>query len=598
MKNNIIILFAVGLFSILGCEKFPVGNDFLAKAPGVDVTKDTVFSNLKYAERFLWNSYSTLRYGLNTSLDDWGSVLGWTSTLEDITDLSIAYSVYTESYIYNYGTYNADTENGGAYTKYHYYTNGSIQGIRSAYIFLANIDRVPDVDPAYRKQLKAEALMIIACHYSDFYRNYGGVPWLSKAYSVTDDFSNIPRLTAQATCDSLVKLCDKAIADLPWTISNLAEWDGRFTKASAMGLKARILLFNASPLFNSETAYLDGEASSQNLTWHGGYDANKWQLAANAAHDLISQAEATGDYKLYHKTGNTYRQDFQEAYFTRGNGEVLISTRRFFKAPTAWDAYVFHYSNYNWGAGEVTDTYVEMFPMANGLPITDPSAGYDPDHPFFNTAGQAVRDPRLYETALVDGDSYRGRTAELWIGGRERTSQAGEQSANGYNLRKFLLDRNAATSRGSVMHWPFLRLAEIYLTYAEASNEFNGGPDAEAYRCVNIIRNRVGLGNLPSGLTRDQFREAVIMERALEFGFEEVRWFDLVRWKRVDDFTKDLHGRDIFRTGTAPDYIYTRTQTTCPPRYWQTNWSPKWYLSAFPTNELNKAYGLIQNPGW
>jgi len=164
-------------------------------------------------------------------------------------------------------------------------------------------------------------------------------------------------------------------------------------------------------------------------------------------------------------------------------------------------------------------------------------------------------------------------------------------------MRKFILDRDVATSWNAVSHWPWLRMAEIYLSYAEANNEFNNGPTAEAYRCVNVVRNRVGLGDLISGLTKEQFREAVILERALEFGFEEVRWFDLMRWKRETDFTKKLYGMNVWRSASPP-YTYTYVLHELPGRYWQANWSPKWYFSAFPLDEVNKGYGLIQNPGW
>ena len=86
----------------------------------------------------------------------------------------------------------------------------------------------------------------------------------------------------------------------------------------------------------------------------------------------------------------------------------------------------------------------------------------------------------------------------------------------------------AADRVGRPIQWPYLRFAEVLLSYAEALNEFNGGPDALAYDCVNRVRNRVGLGNLPTGLSQVNFRKAILKERALEFGFEEVRWFDLI----------------------------------------------------------------------
>lgn len=588
MKYSKIILFTLGALLILGCEKFPVGNAFLEKAPGVDVTQDSIFAKAEYAYRFLTGAYYTLPYGINTSNDSWGNKMSH-DLLESLTDICQSYLNWGGPFTQYYtGLYNSAQENNGNNTKLSLSQDHVFDGIRRGHILLSNIDRVPDMDEATKKRIKAEARMIMAVHYADLFRHFGGVPWVSKAYTPSDDMDSLPRLTAQASCDSILSLCNKAMPDLPWKISNLEVDDGRFTKAAAMGLKARILLFNASPLFNASEPYLDGEASQLKLTWHGGYDVNRWKLAADAAQALIQEAEATGDYGI-HAPGISYRQDFQDAYYQRGTKETLISTRRMFRTATGWN-YTFYWSSYGWGSTNPTDTYVEMFPMANGLPITDPASGYDPNNPYAN------RDPRLYESVLTNGDVFRGRVAELWIGGRERRSEAGTQARAGYIIRKFMLDCNNVTSQGSITHWPYLRMAEIYLSYAEAINEFNGGPTPEAYRCVNIVRNRVGIGDLPAGLSQEEFREALILERALEFCMEEVRWFDLIRWKREADFRKPLYGVNVRGTSNAGPFTYEKH--LLPKRYWVDNWSPKWYLSAFPVNEVNKGYGLVQNPGW
>lgn len=588
MKYNRIILFIIGLTLIAGCEKFPVGGDFLAKAPGVDVTKDSIFLKKEYAVRFLWGAYETLPYGINTSNDNWGNKMSH-DLLESLTDLMHSYLNWGGPFTQYYpGLYNSATENGSNATKYSLTQERGFEGIRQALIFIENIGKTPDIDEAEKIRMKAEARMIIGIHYMEFFRHFGGMPWLSKPFSVTDDFTALPRLTAQATCDSIVALCDKAMPDLPWVQSNLAEDEGRFTRASAMGLKVRALHFNASPVFNDAAPYLDGAAAEAKLVWHGGYNANLWNRAADAAQALINQAESTGNYGI-HKTSNP-RKDFQDAYYKRGLEEVIISTRRMYRTPNAgWD-YTFYWSSQGWGSTNPTQTYVDMFPMSNGLPITDPASGYNAATPFAN------RDPRLYETILVNGDAYKGRTAELYISGRERRTEGQTQARTGYIVRKFMLDGNNTTSYQSVTHWPWLRMAEVYLINAEALNEINNGPNTEAYRCVNIVRNRVGLPGLPAGLTKEQFREAVILERALEFGMEEVRWFDLIRWKREADFKKTLQGMNT--RGTSVNGPFTYDRFDLPPRYWQSTWSPKWYFSAFPLNEINKGYGLIQNPGW
>jgi len=585
MKNNIIFcLSLLLLIGTAGCEKFKVGNDFLEKPPSVDVTKDTIFSNLEYAKRFLTGAYATLHYGLLYDFSAKGIGMN-ADILESLTDITQSFRLDGGVYqIYYSGQYNAGSENNATSGKYSFLEEDNWKGIRMAYIFLENIDRVPDADEQTKKELKAEAKMIIAMHYSDMYRHFGGVPWIDHAIGVNED-TYFPRLTSLATLDSITGLIDQAVVDLPWTLRDISSEDGRFTQASALGLKARVLLFAASPLFNSAAPYLDGEASQEKMTWHGSYDAGLWKRAADAAEALIQKVESQGGYKLI-ETGK-YRQDFQNAYYKRGNGEILISTRVRYKNEGDYDYLGMQVTRIH-GIACPTQEYVNMFDMANGLPISDPASGYDENDPFKN------RDPRLYETVLTNGDTYQGRTAELWIGGIERKSISQSQAATGYDMRKFLLDFNSATSMGSVVQFPYLRLPEIYLSYAEASNELQGGPSDESYRCINIVRNRVGLPDLPAGLNQEQFREAVLKERACEFGYEEVRWFDLIRWKKADDFTKKLHGLNILKNGDG----FTYQAFELPGRAWQQSWSPKWYLSALPPNEVNKGYGLIQNPGW
>ncbi|MCW0483924.1 RagB/SusD family nutrient uptake outer membrane protein [Gaoshiqia sediminis] len=579
------LLMVFVLFGVMqACTEFPsVGNDFLEKPPSQDVTIDTIFNHADFAERFLWNTYRSLPYGPGSVDGPYDSDKLGMAMLACLTDINQSYiSTSAANKFYYTGTYGADIEekNSGS-VKYNFKNSGAWAGIRNAYIFINNVDRVPDMTTEDKKRLKAEARMIIAVHYVDLFRNYGGMIWVNHAYDPNEDF-HLSRLTAKATLDSTVAVIDKAIPDLPFSLENPETEAGRFTQAAAMGLKARLLLFAASPLFNASQPYLEGEAADTKLVWYGGYDPGLWQQAADAAKALIDKVEQSGSYYLLN-TGNP-RQDFQDAYYDRNSPEVLISTRVRYK--TSGDGYYF-YDLEERGAGPVTDNYVRMFPMENGKPITDPTSGYDPQNPYQN------RDPRLYETVLVNGDIYQSRTAETWIGGRERPSKSSQGIATGYRIRKFVLD--GIESRGTTAHWPMLRLPEIYLSYAEALNEINGGPTAQAYDYVNKVRNRVNLGNLPGGLSQEEFREAVLRERVLELGFEEVRWYDLIRWKKEEDFQKKLYGMDISKNGEG---LFAYEQFELPARNWQDSWSPKWYLSALPLDEILKDYGLVQNPGW
>jgi hypothetical protein len=613
--NKIIILLLFAILFAYGCEELPIGENFLTKAPGVDVTVDTVFNKMEYAERYLAGAYDYLRYGLQLSANanstvpatnpkPWTALMG-RDLMATITDEIQSYLMDGGAWkLWYTGLYDANTESmgqqnsnypPGASSRYNYIQEGSWVAIRICYNFIKNVDRVPDGDAAYKKKLKAEAYGIIACMYTDMFRNFGGLPWINHAYTITDSIGQMPRLTAQAMCDSIVMLCDKATADLPFSYRgiDLVNYDGHLTGGGMMGLKARALLFNASPLFNASAPYLDGNGAQLKLAWHGGYDAGRWKKAMDAAHDLIVKGESTGDYGIYRKAGNSFRKDFQDAYYLRGNGEQLITTRKLFKSPTSATPadYIFYREGNSGTNGQITLDHVDAYPMLNGKPISDPTSGYNPNDPFLN------RDWRLKETVAVNGDTWQGRTVELWIGGRERLLESTNKSKTGFFLRKFLLEANTATALGSIICWPYLRMAEIYLSYAEASNEYKGAPDAEAYRCVNIVRNRVGLPDLAAGMTKEQFREAVITERQCELAIEEVRWYDLARWKREADFKKQLRGLNIYRSTTTP-YTYTYTQFNLPTRYWQVNWSPKWYLLAFPNDEIMKGYGLIQNPGW
>lgn len=600
MKTKIILsTIVVFVMLISSCDDIELGNKFLDKDPsGGDVTKDTIFNSYLFANRYLTSAYSSLPYGLPTAQTNKGFKMA-IDVLESLTDLNQTYSLTwgtVNRLYYNMG-YNSTIEAVKPFdTKYSFSGRGNWSAIRACWNIVENADRIPDAPAGAIKQMKAEAKMIIALHYCDMYRHYGGLPWVDKTFGASD-VPELKRSTSLETLNKIVDLIKEAQEDLPWTVVNTD--DGRFTKASAMGLKARILLFGASPIFNSATPYLAGDASTAKYTWHGGYDSNLWKRAADASKELLDQAEANG-YKLV-STGNP-RKDFQDAYYKRNSGEVLISTRVRYAGLDFWNgAYIWNAAASEYGVACPTKEYVDMFPMANGLKTSDPNSGYNKDFPYAN------RDPRLYETVLVNGDQYQGRISEMYedasgttprTNGRE-TLFGAPLTRTGFKVRKFLLDtdRNfASNTRGLPVHWPYLRLAEIYLTYAEALNEL-GGPSAEAFDAVNKVRNRVGLGDLPTTLDKLQFREAILTERALEFGYEEVRWYDITRHLLDDVFTKRLHGEVTKATDAAKTkFIYEKVDL--PVRLWTKQSPRKWYLSAFPATEVNKGYGLMQNPGW
>lgn len=624
-KSLIISIFFGSLILASCVDDLKFGNNSLEKEPGVDTTQDTIFSKAEYARRFLWTSYSRLYYGLPVYWDNDKKKMnmGMFETLSDSWHSHLSWDGVNR--LYYSGSYSAGVENDSSDSKFGFYRENVWNTVRACWIFIENVDRVPDMDAAEKERLKAEAKVIIASRYFDAFRHYGGLPIIDHSYTVSSDASanKTPRATVEETTDFMVGLLDQAAQVLPWALneSDIANWDGRFTKAAAMGLKCKILLFSASPLFN-DTEPFSKESPQESVTnhhvWTGSYKPELWNKCLKACEEFFAEVESKGIYRLLTTSGTTqsaYRNAFRDAYLSRGSGganpELLISTRvRYTYSGNPWD-YYFPQSCQN-GAFSPTQEYVEMFPMADGTPFS----WKNPDHvkKMFTE-----RDPRLFETVLVDGVSYKGRQVELWVGGREAQQGPAQESgefATGYALYKFILDYNSSNNKPTL--WPYLRIAEIHLIYAEAL--MKAGRFTEAIAQVDLVRKRVGLKGLvecnPSKNLNSEkdLLEEILRERACELGFEDVRFFDLIRHKRVSDFTKPLHGLRIYRAdgkqeswsdkpsdtrGPRPtEFTYEVFELGNAKRAWWTKFSTKWFLSAFPPNEINKDYGLTQNPGW
>lgn len=629
MKNIKILILAITLAAgvLNSCvDDIAVGDNFLEKQPGVDVTQDTIFNNADYTRRFLWNTYSKLYYGLPVY---WNSIdnkmnMGMFETLSDCWHSHLSWDGVNR-YYYS-GSYSAGQEETSDATKFGYAKEECWEAIRQAWIFIENVDRVPDMDTSEKDRLKAEAKVIIASRYFDLFRHYGGLPIVNHAFEVsnnTDDYYT-ERGTVDATVKFMTGLLDDAAGVLPWSLNteDISNWDGRFTSAAAMALKCKILLFAASPLFNDSEPYSNAspqDAVTNLQVWYGGYKQEIWEECLQACESFFTELNQNGIYHLVQPTGSTindYRDAFRKAYFTRGSGssnpEMLISTRIRYTYGDNWQwNYYFPQSCMN-GAVTPTQEFVEMFSMADGTP-------FDWDDPNDVANMFTDRDPRLFETVLVDGANYQGRKAELWVGGREaRQNPAQEtgQYATGYANFKYILDFSANLNQPTL--WPYLRLSEIYLTYAEAL--MKAGRYADAIDKIDQVRARVGLKGLIESnpdkdlLNEDVLMEEILRERACELGLEDVRFFDMVRNKRADLFKKQLHGIRIYRADGVQDswsdkdpssrgerpseFTYEVFELTNASRSWWSNFEPKWYLSAFPPVEVNKGYGLTQNPGW
>ena len=407
-------------------------------------------------------------------------------------------------------------------------------------------------------------------------------------------------MTVEETVQKIVGLLDAAASVLPWQVN--ADNDGRMTAASALALKSRVLQFVASPLFNAEKPYLEGDASSQFLTWYGNYSPDRWQKALDAGLEFMRANKKNSDAYQLVNTGNP-RDDFAAGYFNRHNGEVLISSRRF----TTYATGKTPFAQVRYGVASPTLTYVDMFQMKDGTEFD----WNNPDHkkfPFFDKDGNPRRDIRLYETVAVNGDKFRGaQKVQIYEGATQAPYKDGRMSYNGVAMRKFIRNFNDEVN-GKFYSCPLIRLPEVYLNMAEAMNELNKAEVRDefgntAYDYLNKTRLRAGMPaisatDVPAG---KPLREAILRERAIEFGYEEVRYFDLVRWKRSDIFTGQLSRLIIKKAAGEPSgFSYTVSHAMAETRQYAKpeKWNDKYFLLPLPIDEINKKYGLIQNPGW
>lgn len=622
--------------SVLGAscvDPIKFGDSFLEKAPGTgDMNQDSIFGKAEYARAFLWTSYSKMYYGLATNWNDVDGKMN-TGMFETLSDCFHSHNSWDGvNRQYYSGAYTASAEDNTSETRFGYNKENCWQAIRASWMFIENVDRVPDMDAAEKARLKAEAKVLIASRYFDLFRHYGGLPLLTSSFGVESSY-DLPRATAEATANFIVDLLDQAAqtTELPWDLgTDDANWQGRFTKASAMGLKCKVLLFAASPLFNDDTAYSDEQpqtAIENKQAWYGGYNAEWWNRCYEACVAFFNELQKNGYYELTQADGTTcsaYRSAYNKAYFTRDNTELLISTRIIGKYN--WDWWYYWGEWVTFGGYTPTLEFMQMFPMADGTAFSDDLLK-DGGQPFFkdNDYNQPNRDPRLYETILVNGARYGDHAAELWVGGRENIDESKletGQTATGFRLYKFFKEGKGSLA-GNYLEWPYLRLAEMYLIYAEASLQAKND-HRTAIEQVNMVRSRVGLGDLNSCnptlnlmSDKDALLEEILRERACELGLEDTRFFDMIRYKRADLFKKRLHGLRIYRNdggGDTPwsggqgnkdefpnkpkDFKYEVFELSNSSRSWWSNFNPKWYLSAFPPSEVNKGYGLTQNPGW
>lgn len=569
----------------VACEDLKFGNNFLEKPVSDEVSVDTVFSSKRYADQALNQFYKSLP-------DYMPSLNGYhyeAYILDVYSDLG-----YTARLSWNDGS--MTSASGGSNFPYQL-TNKEVMGdptygIRKAYIYIENVDKVPDMSPEEKKIRKAEAKVVIGYHYMDMIRYYGAVPWIDHAYAA-DELFQFSRLTLEECVSKTVGLLDEAAKDLPWFTTD-AEY-GHMTAAVAKALKFRLLMFVASPLFNHATPYYEGQAATDHLSWYGDYQESRWTAALEAGKEFLRLNKQNGDYYRIENAGDP-REDYIKGYFTKGNKEVVMAS---FRWPT-YQKGIKPFRVYDSGYGMPRSSYADMFLWKDGSKF-DWNNPEHRAHPFFDAAGNPTRDIRLYETLVVNGDKYKGRKAEVWRGGREgygSGAKEGQKFQFGYGFRKFLRDKDNEM-HNKPYSCPLIRMPEIYLYMAEVMNQLGQASTKDefgrdAYDYLNLVHERAGLPavtatEVPAGETLLNY---LLDERAREFGQEDIRHHDMRRYRKGAEWaTRPLEELVTTKEGDNFNYqVNVREEKYV--------WHDHWYLLPFPVGEINKKYGLIQNPGW
>jgi hypothetical protein len=584
MMKNYKIYTAVLLLTLcfVSCSK-----DFLERTPGVALTEDEVFGDPAQAARFADNAYNYLITKYVRFNDHRGCVAQASdeavSGNSEGTVTSLNRGLYHE-----HSTQASLNDIGNVWTLMY-------KGIAIHNKMLAKLPTIPPsaagatvtFDP---KRVEGEMRFLRALSYFELTKRFGGVPIINKVYEGIDYDKinidiNIPRNTFAEVTAFILSDLDIAIAklgtDAEYGVSNY----GRPTIGAALALKARVLLYAASPLNNPSN------------------DKTKWQAAADAAAEVMKGATglARQTYALQTTYGDILNLPNSTEYIMiriKGNtplaGEMM---QDFSMSPGSGGAQ---------GQMNPTQNHVDMYEMANGKAITDATSGYNPAQPYVG------REPRFYNNIVYNDLPWQGRRIEVWATAATPVAYGVDwnpgnitYTATRYYCKKYWPEvyRTVGGST-TLLNYIYFRYAEILLNYAEAQNEVLAAPDASVYNAIVAIRTRAGITKgagvygygLKDNMTTTEMRDVIRHERAIELAFEDHRWYDIMRWKiGASTIGVPMKGMDVVKNtnGTFTYNVITLGAT------FQKTWTEKQNLYPIPRTEIYKSKGVLtQNPGW
>ncbi|MFC5281942.1 RagB/SusD family nutrient uptake outer membrane protein [Pedobacter alpinus] len=613
-KRNINFLLFLGI--LIGLQTTSCTRDFLEKPKGGSVTVDTIFHTQRQAQYAVAQMYNRCITGyLRTSSPGHARP----DVLSDA--LYILHPSYDWSAAHiNYGTYVTGNMSAAANNDWGGF-GSHYSGIRQANLVLKNIDMVGDADPSWKSDVKGQALFCRAIQHYELFKNYGGIPIVTQPLDGNGQI-DIRRSSVASVVDSIVAWCDRAAILLPPTRSSIDY--GKVTKLAALALKSRVLLYAASPLFNTPPSMVANVTGARfgdvkdSVLCYPTYDKERWNRAAKAAKAVIDNAAAAG-VEIYDtgkplSTGETYETigDYEAVSNVFANKElILVNTANASPSGnpwgdgTAWGRFIHSkvgmLKSENWGVkNNVPIEFMQLYEKRDGTRFTLPSSGNDlpVDIKAFDL------DPRFYQTVAYDGMYYNAGNGNLAYykkgdyssDGRGASSDAG---VDGYAMETYKFVARIDGGSWDHFSWPVFRLGEFYLSYAEALNEYQG-PSGDPTTYLNLIRKRAGM---PAKNIGDDinFRAAIQNERAVELAYEGLRLDDLRRWLRAGTvLNRPLNG--IVTTARNVGGDLKRTWTIVP--FIQRVFPSKYYYSPFPNDEISKNYlgdgssWTGQNPGW
>lgn len=490
------------------------------------------------------------------------------------------------------------------------------ESIRICNMTLKNINMLQDAQQVDIDDLIGQAHFIRAYAHFALFRIWGPMPYLTQVLNSGDEF-DMARLTRNETCKKIAQDFDTAYVyfrkagimrrDADLMLSNTKQF--RPTGVAALGMKARALLYAASPQ-NNKNGLTDWQDAAK-ACWSA-IDTSKFygyamQTAPNAGGNL-KQA-----YKNNFMNVPRTNEQLWPFYLNTNFGVGLTSIQSMTNGVFAQQATAMSGENptqnlvdrfeTKWGEPLNTDAdrkaaaalghYNEQDPYSNRDPrfawgvIYNQStevAGYNPANIYYETV-----DGKQVFSELLNYAAYLGVT---------RT---------GYYQRKTIYDSNTKVTTSYNLTDPIIRVAELYLNYAEAAAQGYGGeagsaPGAAltAAQAVNLVRTRVGMPNLTTGLNADVFMKRLKNERIIELCFEGHYFFDIRRWLDAPAaYSQVLYGMDIEKVAVSSTYPkgfkYARVPLSSDR---QPSWKEEMYTFPFTTENNYKMRTFTPNPIW